>query len=263
MKKLSILILFFISVTGVYAREDIHLDVQVPKSVQAGERFEIVFSLRNASTENFKSPKFRGCKVLSGPSISRSSQLAVISGLFVRSVSENRSYILQAGKKGTVVIPSVSVSVEGKTYKSRKTTIEIISVRSEKKKQASVQFISSVPEEVRSGETFRVRYQVINGDGEDFNTGDFKNCKVLAGPSITLEREPILMNGWPIQGRIITTYTYIVQAGESGKVIIPEAKILVNNKKYKVGKSEVKIRPLNEEERMKRFLEAEKKYPTI
>ena len=110
MKKLSILILFFISVTGVYAREDIHLDVQVPKSVQAGERFEIVFSLRNASTENFKSPKFRGCKVLSGPSISRSSQLAVISGLFVRSVSENRSYILQAGKKGTVVIPSVSVS---------------------------------------------------------------------------------------------------------------------------------------------------------
>ena len=253
MKKLSILILFFISVTGVYARDDIHLDVQVPKSVQAGERFEIIFSLRNASTE----------KVLSGPSISRSSQLAVISGHFVRSISENRSYILQAGKKGTVVIPSVSVSVEGKTYKSRKTTIEIISVRSEKKKQASVQFICSVPEEVRSGETFRVRYQVINGDGEDFNTGDFKNCKVLAGPSITLEREPMLMNGWPIQGRIITTYTYIVQAGESGKIIIPEAKILVNNKKYKVGKSEVKIRPLNEEERMKRFLEAEKKYPTI
>ena len=262
MKKLSLLIVFLISVAGVHAQDEIGLDVQVPRSVRPGQRFEVVFSLKNASVENFKSPQFKGCKVLSGPSVSRSSQMSIISGRITRSVLENRSYVLQAGKKGSVTIPSVSVSVDGKVYKSKKTSIEIVRTAT-KKTSASVQFVCSFPDEVRSGEVFRVMYKVIDGEGVDFNAGDFKNCKVLAGPSMTLERKPVLMDGWPVREKVMTTYVYVVKAGESGKITLPEAKISVDNKKYKVRKSEIKILPLDENDRIKRFQEAERKFPTI
>ncbi|MCH5328470.1 MAG: BatD family protein [Coprobacter sp.] len=256
-KSISVSIVFWMAfVVGIYAQDQVSFQLQAPRSVRPGERFEVVYSLKNAVGRNFKTAKFKGCRVLSGPALHQSSRLSLSGGYMGRLPYENRAYLLQANRKGSVVIPASSLTVQGKKYKTLRTVVAILPDASARS-AADVRFTVSLPDNIRSGETFQVVYRLSGGEGTGFTVGKFKNGKVISGPSVRSGASFYFQQG------AVTTYTYTVQAGEAGRIVIPEARVRIGNKKYKTDKTERTILPLNEKERSRRFQDAAAKYPTI
>lgn len=171
MKKLKFLtfILVFLTV-NLFAQE---FSVSVDKStVGQNERFQVYFTFENGDLNklsSFKSPSFKGLKVLSGPNESRSMQ--IINGQVSGSLTF--SFVVVASDLGTAEIGSASIVYSGTTLTTNPTSVNVVqgtSTNQNVDKQMGISkaeldknvFIRAIPNKtnVKQGEQVTVTYKL-------------------------------------------------------------------------------------------------------
>jgi len=112
--------LFFFLLSNVLLSQELTVGIS-SNPVTQGEKFRLEFTI-NGSGQNFKPPSFSGFNLISGPSVSSSTQ--IINGRF--SQSQTWNYILEAPKTGTLFIGPASITVDGKTIKSERLKVDVL-----------------------------------------------------------------------------------------------------------------------------------------
>lgn len=95
------------------------------KEVVEGSVFEIYFTLKNATGQNFKAPNFKGFDVLSGPNHSMST--TIINGQV--SSKTTLTYSLRAKKTGRYTIRPATISAGSKTLSTNPVQVSVIKAR--------------------------------------------------------------------------------------------------------------------------------------
>ncbi len=126
MKKYFIFIFsIFLIFSNRLLAEDIVFSAEAKRVVVVGEMFNLTFTL-NSQGKQFRGPKIRDFKVLSGPNTSSSSNIRFINGNMSRSETYTFSYVLEATKEGEFLIPAASIVVDKKKYESNPLTIKVV-----------------------------------------------------------------------------------------------------------------------------------------
>lgn len=99
--------------------------VEAPGVVGLDESFRLIFTA-SAEPSSFNPPPFSGFDVLAGPSSSTMSSTQIINGKRTDTYQVSYTYILQPKSLGKFTIPSASVMIGGKGYKSQPVTIEVV-----------------------------------------------------------------------------------------------------------------------------------------
>lgn len=94
---------------------------QKPGTIIEGERFQITFTLEGAKGENFIGPQLNNCELISDRNFSFT-RINSIGSNFYR---YDYICVYYAQKAGKVNVPSVSITVDGKHYKTKPFSFEI------------------------------------------------------------------------------------------------------------------------------------------
>ncbi len=124
MKKLLVLCYFLVWL-GWTSAQNVQFTAQAPKVVEAGEQFELVFSI-NGDPSDFLIPKITDFRILFGPSTSQSTSTQWVNGKVTSSSTYSYSYIMIGTKPGKYLIGSAEITVNSKKYKSNPLNIEVI-----------------------------------------------------------------------------------------------------------------------------------------
>lgn len=126
LKKVLILILLFCTTFVAWAGEAVTFNVEAPMFVTMGEAFRVSFNL-NAKPDNdtFKAPSFENFDVLAGPTVSQGSSVQIVNGSVSKSVNYAMTFVLLPQKKGAFTIGAATITVDGKSYSSKSTPIEV------------------------------------------------------------------------------------------------------------------------------------------
>ena len=133
MKKLSIILFLFCSAL-LQAQQ---LKVAADKNPAiVGEQIVIQYKI-NTKGDNFRSPNFKGLKVLSGPNPSTQSSYSFVNGKSQNTSSTTYSFYVKAVKAGTYIISPASITVKGKKIQSKAYSLKV--VRGSEKNKAKQQ----------------------------------------------------------------------------------------------------------------------------
>ena len=125
MKRLySILTILFIFAEFLSAQ--VTLKIQAPSVTEVGRRIRVSYVANTQDVESIQVGDFPGFDVVYGPSTSSSSSYSMINGKTTHSSSLTYTYTLVAKEEGKFTIPSATIKVEGKTYKSGSAVIEVL-----------------------------------------------------------------------------------------------------------------------------------------
>ena len=109
-----------------FATEQVTFETSAPMIVSAGEAFRVEFNLNaKPDDKSFEAPSFEGFSVLAGPSVSQGSSIQFINGSMSKSVSYTITYVLRANEAGQLTIGAAKIVVEGKSYSTQSTPIEV------------------------------------------------------------------------------------------------------------------------------------------
>ena len=97
-----------------------------PRNVVEGRNFSITFRLTNGEANAPKAPQLPGCTLIYGPSVSTMQSTEIINGHMSSTSSIDYSYTYSADKAGTVKVPALSVTVDGKTLSSNPVSFKIL-----------------------------------------------------------------------------------------------------------------------------------------
>lgn len=124
-KRLFVAILAVLMFCVAYA-EEVAFQTNAPMIVNASEAFRVEFAL-NAKPDDrsFEAPSFEGFDVLAGPSVSHGSSVQIINGSMTKSYNYTISYVLQANSAGEHKIGVAKIGVDGKSYSTQVTPIEV------------------------------------------------------------------------------------------------------------------------------------------
>lgn len=116
--------LFVLTIVGMQAQR---VSVQASNQVIQGRNFTVTFSITdgNGKMTRQQAPNLPGCTLLYGPAASTMHSIQVYNGRQVSSSSVQYTYTYRADKAGTITIPSVEITVDGKrmTTQERRLTI--------------------------------------------------------------------------------------------------------------------------------------------
>lgn len=131
MKKLA-LILFLLCSATLNAQT---LKVAADKNPAiVGEQILIQYSI-NTKGDNFKSPNFKGLRVLSGPNPSTQSSYSFVNGKSQNTTSTTYSFYLKATKEGTYNISPANITVKGKKIQSKEYSLKVVKGNKKNKAQ--------------------------------------------------------------------------------------------------------------------------------
>lgn len=97
------------------------VEVSLPRNPAVGQRFSLTVTVNNPEgriTEP-NAPTLSGCSFLGGPGVSTSSYTSIINGRMQSSKSTAYTFTYLAENEGTVKVPSISVTVDGKSYSTQ------------------------------------------------------------------------------------------------------------------------------------------------
>lgn len=121
------------------ARADgpISFEINTPLIVTAGEMFRVEFVLENGKPDDgaITAPDFAGLDVLAGPTVSTGHSFSSINGVSSSKSTYTVTYVVTAQTAGNITIGAASVEVDGKSYSTKATPIEVVA-QSEQKQQA-------------------------------------------------------------------------------------------------------------------------------
>lgn len=108
------------------AADDVTFEAAVPMIVHRDQPFRIEFTLNaKPDDESFVPPTFEGFEVVAGPSVSQGQSIQIINGEMTKSVNYAITYVLIARAEGEQTIGEARIKVEGKSYATRPTPLEV------------------------------------------------------------------------------------------------------------------------------------------
>ena len=135
----NLLFTFVATLCFLSARADgnIKFEINTPLIVTAGEMFRVEFVLENGKPDGgaITPPDFAGLDVLAGPTISTGHSFSSINGVRSSKSTYTVTYVVTAQAAGNITIGAAKVDVDGKTYSTKATPIEVVA-QSEQKQQA-------------------------------------------------------------------------------------------------------------------------------
>ena len=120
------ILLIFSTIFAVISAYGASFTVNAPRQVIKGNKFNITYSLENASGSGFKSPDVQGWKYLYGASMSQSMSSYSVNGKVTSSSSQSYTMTYKAEKEGTYTVGSATIVVDGKTYKTKPFKLQIL-----------------------------------------------------------------------------------------------------------------------------------------
>lgn len=101
--------------------------LNAPQRVFKGEKFHITFRLSNADASEPRAPEIAGCKLIFGPSVTRSKSYQVSgNGQMSSQSSTEFTFVYRADKTGEFSIAPTSILVNGKTLRTRAHTLTVV-----------------------------------------------------------------------------------------------------------------------------------------
>ncbi len=97
------------------------VEISLPRNPRVGQRFTIAVTVNNPDG-NVQPPKaltLSGCSFVGGPGTSTSSSVSIINGRMQRSETKSYTFTYLADEEGTVKVPAVTVTVNGKQYSTQ------------------------------------------------------------------------------------------------------------------------------------------------
>lgn len=116
-----LLTLFFVICS--FAQEA-SITVKSPPKVGVGQAFEVQYTI-NQQGSNLQIKNTSNISVINGPNTSSSTSIQMINGSVSQSVTYTYSYTMKASTTGTLNLPNITISANGKTYSSPTKTIEV------------------------------------------------------------------------------------------------------------------------------------------
>lgn len=116
---------------------DVTFKVLPPRNVIEGNKFNVTFRLENAQGNGLKVSEINGCSFLYGPSTSTQQSYQIVNGRTSSQKTVDYSFVYKAGAAGEYTIPSASIQVDGKTYKTEPLTFKVIPADSSTQGSAS------------------------------------------------------------------------------------------------------------------------------
>ena len=131
MKRIVFFIFFLLSAISAFADEAVQFVASTSNMVAVGQRFKVVFSLKNGSADNIQIADWNEAfDVLVGPSVSRGKSISMINGSTTVTENSAYTYILVPKKEGTFTISPAKVTVNGKMYMSNALTVKVLPAES-------------------------------------------------------------------------------------------------------------------------------------
>ena len=124
-RRIAACLLLLLSWTGMLSAQEPQLSVQAPRSVPAGQAFEVVYTINVRGAKSFQAPSFEGLDILYGPYQSQSSSFQFVNGRQSQSFNLSFTYGLQATQEGSITVEAASIVVDGKTYQSEPFTLTV------------------------------------------------------------------------------------------------------------------------------------------
>lgn len=117
----------FILVTALCAvAQQVSFGLVPPRNVVQGRNFALTFRVTNGDANPPSAPKLKGCTLLFGPATSTMQSTEIINNRMTTSSSIDFSYTYRADEPGTVEVPEVTVTSNGKTLRSRAASFQIL-----------------------------------------------------------------------------------------------------------------------------------------
>jgi len=134
LKKLSIILFLFCS--ALLQAQQLKVSADKNPAI-VGEQILIQYKI-NTKGQNFKSPNFKGLKVLSGPNPSTQSSYSFVNGKSQNTSSTTYTYYIKAVKSGTYTISPASITVKGKKIQSKAYALKVVKGSEKNKAQQQV-----------------------------------------------------------------------------------------------------------------------------
>lgn len=133
-----LLLLTTLSCIGAARAADTHtFEINTPLIVTAGEMFRVEFVLDTNKPDDgsFTPPDFAGLDILAGPTTSTGFEFRSINGVNTQKKTCTITYVVMAQNVGNITIGSASISVDGKSYTTKATPIEVVDGGAERQQQ--------------------------------------------------------------------------------------------------------------------------------
>ncbi len=120
--KYTLIIIQLFFATYLLAQDEVSFTLIVPDTVPPQEVFNISFILKNAQGKGFDLPELKGLQIVGGPNFTSSHT-------FINGTSSSEmsyTYRVKAKEEGNIVIPSATVFVDDKPFKTEIKNIPVI-----------------------------------------------------------------------------------------------------------------------------------------
>lgn len=97
-----------------------------PRTVIAGNKFNVTFRLKDGEGSGLKAPEIKGCTLLYGPSTSRMQNYQWVNGHASSSTTVDYSFTYRADNPGTYTIGEARITSGGKTYTTRTASFTVL-----------------------------------------------------------------------------------------------------------------------------------------
>lgn len=123
-KQLPLFLLFIFIFTGI-AFGQVSFSVIPPRDARAGSNFKIVYRLENGNANEPRVGEITGCRFVWGPARSTSHSYVINNGQQSSTSTIEFSYTYSTDSAGIYTIPSATISVDGKLFKTQPTKFEV------------------------------------------------------------------------------------------------------------------------------------------
>ena len=106
--------------------QDISISVSAPKVAVEGELFHVRYSINTDPGNQFSIETCDEIQASGRPQTGSSSSISIVNGNVTKNYTYTETRQFRATKKGTFPIPVASVKIDGKTYRSKAQTIEVV-----------------------------------------------------------------------------------------------------------------------------------------
>ena len=138
--KVFITQLFIVVLSMPLFAQDIDFQVfPAANKVGTQDAFEVKYVIKNANrAQTFSLQQVRDVQVVGGPS--QSTNMSIMNG--ERSVSLEITYVFKATRKGNIILPIGMVSIDGREYKSKAVSVQVVegTVRNAKQQRRASPF---------------------------------------------------------------------------------------------------------------------------
>ena len=122
---ISLIVLSIAAILQVQA-QDIAISVSAPRVVEEGGIFNVRYSINTDPGNMFSVETCKEIEASGRPQTGTSSSISIINGKMSQSQTYTETRQFRATQKGTFPVPIASVKIDGKTYRSKSMTIEVV-----------------------------------------------------------------------------------------------------------------------------------------